>query len=209
MASCSEVRKGSPEEAMEMINVEFNPHSFLVTDSLLPKKIDLNMDISDMTMMELRLLRHYPYALKGVWFMEDDINQFFCRKTDWYEKLCYDYLEKHDYNALLDFNKAGISNEERGFIMRIDARIAELKKLQITDMDGLKLANPAMTVNMFQMDDVTKPFLSHLAHHNFNVFLLRSEIIGEALFHPSNTSPERGYAQGGNENCRIHRKCRT
>ena len=175
MASCSEVRKGSPEEAMEMINVEFNPHSFLVTDSLLPKKIDLNMDISDMTMMELRLLRHYPYALKGVWFMEDDVNQFFCRKTDWYEKLCYDYLEKHDYNALLDFNKAGISNEERGFIMRIDARIAELKKLQITDMDGLKLANPAMTVNMFQMDDVTKPFLSHLAHHNFNIIPTKNE----------------------------------
>lgn len=175
MMSCTEVRKGSPEEAIEMINVEFNPHSFLVTDSLLPKKIDLNMDISDMTMMELRLLRHYPYALKGVWFMEEDINMFFSKKTDWYEKLCYDYLEKHDYNALLDFNKAGISKEEKGFIMRIDARIAELKKLQITDMDGLKLANPAMTVNMFQIDDVNKPFLSHLAHHNFSIIPTKNE----------------------------------
>lgn len=66
MMSCTEVRKGSPEEAAELINVEFNPHSFLVTDSLLPREIDLNMDISDMTLMELRILRHYPYALKGV-----------------------------------------------------------------------------------------------------------------------------------------------
>ena len=83
MTSCSEVRKGSPEEAAELINVEFNPHSFLVTDSLLPREIDLNMDISDMTLMELRILRHYPYALKGVWFMEEDLNTFFSQKTKW------------------------------------------------------------------------------------------------------------------------------
>ena len=174
MASCSEVRKGSPEEAMEMINVEFNPHSFLVTDSLLPKEIDLNMDISDMTMMELRLLRHYPYALKGVWFMEDDINTFFTKKTSWYQNRCYEYLEEHD-DALLDFSKAGISKEEKGFIMRIDARIAELKKLQMTDIDGLKLANPAMTVNMFQLEEVDKPMLSHLGHHNFAIFPTKCE----------------------------------
>ena len=175
MASCNEVRKGSPEEAAELINVEFNPHSFLVTDSLLPREIDLNMDISDMTLMELRILRHYPYALKGVWFMEEDLNTFFTKKTAWYTNRCYDYLEKHDYNALLDFNKAGISKEEKGFIMRIDARIAELKKLQMTDVDGLKLANPAMTVNMFQMEEVDKPFLSHLAHHNFAIIPTKNE----------------------------------
>ena len=175
MMSCTEVRKGSPEEAAELINVEFNPHSFLVTDSLLPREIDLNMDISDMTLMELRLLRHYPYALKGVWFMEDDINTFYSRKTKWYLDRCFDYLEKHDYDALIDFNKAGISKEEKGFIMRIDARIKELKELQITDVDGLKLANPAMTVNMFQMEEVDKPFLSHLAHHNFAVIPTKNE----------------------------------
>lgn len=169
LVACSNVKSGSPEEALESVNVEFNPHSFLVTDSLLPKKIDLNMDISDMTLMELRLLRHYPYALKGLWFMEADINHFFIHKTDWYYELCGKYSEKHNWEPLLDFNKAGISNEERGFIMRIDARIKELQKLQMVDVDGLKLANPAMTVNMFQMEDWDKPFLSQLGHHNFAI----------------------------------------
>lgn len=174
MVSCAD-RKGSPEEAVELINVEFNPHSFLVTDSLLPREIDLKMDISDMTMMELRLLRHYPYALKGVWFMESDINQFFLSKTNWYYNRCYDYLEKHDFDPLLDFNKANISKEERGFIMRIDARIADLKKLQISDVDGLKLSNPAMTVNMFQLEEYDKKLLGHLAHHNFAIFPTKYE----------------------------------
>lgn len=174
MTSCSETRKGAPEEA-GLVNVEFNPHSFLVTDSLLPREIDLKMDISDMTLMELRLLRHYPYALKGVWFMEDDINSFFTRKTNWYSDRCYDYLEKHDFNPLLDFGKAGISKDEKGFIMRIDARIKELQALQITDVDGLKLANPAMTVNMFQLDGVDKTLLGHLGHHNFAIFPTKCE----------------------------------
>lgn len=174
MVSCAD-RKGSPEEAVELINVEFNPHSFLVTDSLLPREIDLKMDISDMTMMELRLLRHYPYALKGVWFMESDINQFFLSKTNWYYSRCCDYLEKHDFDPLLDFNKANISKEERGFIMRIDARIADLKKLQISDVDGLKLSNPAMTVNMFQLEEYDKKLLGHLAHHNFAIFPTKYE----------------------------------
>ena len=177
-ASCSQKNKKQDkieDNISQAVNVKFNPHSFLVTSKLLPKRIDLNMDISDMTMMELRLLRHYPYALRGVWFMEEDINQFFCQKTKWYEKRCYKYLEEHDYNALTDFNKVTLSKEENEFIKRIDKRIAELKKLQMTDVDGLKLANPAMTVNMFQMDDMGKPLLGHLAHHNFAIVPTKNE----------------------------------
>ena len=177
IASCSSTSKKQDiaDDNIGTINVDYNPHSFLVTDSLLPERIDLKMDISDMTMMELRILRHYPYALRGVWFMEDDINQFFTNKTKWYYKRCCDYLEHNNYNALVNFDKAGISEEEKDFVRRIDARIAELKKHQISDVDGLKLANPAMTVNMFQMEDVNKPFLSHLAHHNFCILSTKNE----------------------------------
>ena len=177
IASCSSTSKKQDiaDDNIGTINVDYNPHSFLVTDSLLPDKIDLDMDISDMTMMELRILRHYPYALRGVWFMEDDISQFFCNKTSWYHDRCYDYLEHNNYEALVNFDKAGISEEEKAFIRRIDARIAELKKHQMTDVDGLKLANPAMTVNMFQIEEVSKPFLNNLAHHNFCIIPTKNE----------------------------------
>ena len=177
IASCSSTSKKQDiaDDNIGTINVDYNPHSFLVTDSLLPERIDLNMDISDMTMMELRILRHYPYALRGVWFMEDDINQFFYNKTSWYHDRCYDYLEHNNYEALVNFDKAGISEEEKAFVRRIDARIAELKKHQMTDVDGLKLANPAMTVNMFQIEEVSKPFLNHLAHHNFCIIPSKNE----------------------------------
>lgn len=177
IASCSSTSKKQDiaDDNIGTINVDYNPHSFLVTDSLLPDKIDLDMDISDMTMMELRILRHYPYALRGVWFMEDDINQFFCNKTRWYHDRCYDYLEHNNYEALVNFDKAGISEEEKAFVRRIDARIAELKKHQMNNVDGLKLANPAMTVNMFQIEEVSKPFLNHLAHHNFCIIPTKNE----------------------------------
>lgn len=177
IASCSSTSKKQDiaDDTIGTINVDYNPHSFLVTDSLLPERIDLNMDISDMTMMELRILRHYPYALRGVWFMEDDINQFFFNKTNWYYARCFDYLVHNDYEALVNLDKAGISEEEKAFVRRIDARIAELKKHQMTNVDGLKLANPAMTVNMFQIEEVSKPFLNHLAHHNFCIIPSKNE----------------------------------
>ncbi|MCR4701476.1 MAG: hypothetical protein K5757_11120, partial [Bacteroidaceae bacterium] len=53
IASCSSTSKKQDiaDDTIGTINVDYNPHSFLVTDSLLPERIDLKMDISDMTMM--------------------------------------------------------------------------------------------------------------------------------------------------------------
>lgn len=162
-------------ENEEIVEVEYNPHSFLMTDSLLPEKIDLDMDISDMTMMELRLLRNYPYALKGVWFTEADINGFYQSKTMWYYDRCNAYLEKHDWNPLLEYEKAGLSQEEEAFVKRVDERIAELDKDKEVVRDGLKLSNAVMTVNMFQLDDFDAEIFGQLAHHNFAIVPTKCE----------------------------------
>ena len=70
---------------------EFNPHSFLMTQDKLSDKIDFDMDFSDMTYQELRLLKSYVYATKGVWFMEAEVNTFFSTKCDWYFDRCFEY----------------------------------------------------------------------------------------------------------------------
>lgn len=52
-------------------NVGFDiPPVHLLTDSLLPQYVDYKQDISHLSYEELRILRSYPYALHGYWFME-------------------------------------------------------------------------------------------------------------------------------------------
>ena len=168
-SSESQITDVTADENIE-VDVEFNPHSFLMTDSILPEKIDLGMDISDMTLMELRLLRSYPYALQGLWFEEADINGFFNAKAPWYYDRCYAVMEKNaDSEPLTEYAKAKLSEQERAFIERCDARIAELTKLQEVDRDGLKLSNPSMTVNLFQLEEYDQAMLDMLAHHNFAI----------------------------------------
>lgn len=179
ITACSNMPKGSETaevvEAADLENVEFNPHSFLMTDSVLPEKLDLNVDISDMTMMELRLLHHYPYALKGLWSMESEINGFFSAKAPWYDERCYAYLESHDWEPLLDENKVTLSAEEKAFVKKVDDRIAELNKQMEVDRDGLKLSNPVLTTNMYLLDEYDQTFLNMLGHHNFAIIPTANE----------------------------------
>ena len=146
---------------------EFNPHSFLMTQDSLPDKVDLNVDIKDMTYQELRLLKDYVYATKGVWFMEGEVNAFFCSKCDWYYSRCYDYLEAHDWEENTDISTIKLTDEEKAFIDKIDARMAEMEKSRQLERGGQKLLNPAMTVNMFVLDDFDQEFYAKLNQNNF------------------------------------------
>lgn len=149
--------------------LEYNPHSFLVTSEKLPDSIDLDMNIDDMTMMELRLLRNYPYALKGMWLMEADLNTFFNEKSDWYYQRCLDHLTPPDWKALLEYDDVKLSEKEKAFVKRVDERISELNKHLHVERDGLVLANPVMAVNMFQIDDYDAKMMGMLNHHNFAI----------------------------------------
>jgi len=178
IAACTNTPKGVTAEVVEaadLESVEFNPHSFLMTDSVLDENLNLNVDISEMTMMELRLLRHYPYALKGLWSVEADINGFYQSKAPWYYDRCLDYCEKHDWEPLLEESKVTLSAEEKAFVKKIDDRIAELNKQREIDCDGLKLSNPVMTVNMFQLEEYEPSFLDMLGHHNFAILPTNDE----------------------------------
>ena len=86
-ASCNSYKKKAPAQPQEQ-PVQAAPASRLLTDSLLPQSVDLEQDINGLGYEELRILRSYPYALHGYWFIEGDLNNFFCRKTDWYYDLC-------------------------------------------------------------------------------------------------------------------------
>ena len=148
---------------------EFNPHSFLMTQDSLPDKVDLDVDIKDMTYQELRLLKNYVYATKGVWFMEGEVNAFFCNKCEWYMQRCFEYMEEHEWEANTDISKVKLTDAEKAFIDKIDVRMAEMEKSRELERGGQKLLNPAMAVNMFVLDEFDQQFYAKLNQNNFAI----------------------------------------
>ena len=156
LASCgkkaSQAEAGANEEntsetaGLHVEGKDYNPKSFLLTEKTLPKQVDLSTDISEMTYAELRLMKSYVYAVHGFWFLDEEVNKFFQTKCEWYEATCYDYLEKHDWKALLEYDKAGLSAEEQAFVDKIDQRMKEMEKFRAVKSEDIDLLNPALTV---------------------------------------------------------------
>ena len=143
--------------------------SLLALDSL-PDHIDLTQDISGLSYEELRLLRAYPYALHGHWFLEGDLNRFFECRSSWYFDACveryhYDYPWDADYEAQREATP--LTDEERAFVRRIDERMAELKQQNFIRSKGVTLLNPALAVNNFQLESAPPQLQAHLADHGF------------------------------------------
>jgi len=165
LASCKPQNKPSRPAADETTTV-----SIFTLDSL-PKSIDLTQDISHCTYEELRLLRAYPYALHGHWFLEGDINLFFELRSSWYYLACYDRYEENgypwdaDYQAEMDATP--LTDDERAFIRRIDERMAELRTHNFIRSNNITLLNPELAVNNFQLQEVPAQLDEHLRDHGF------------------------------------------
>ena len=158
------------------------PSSRLLTDSLLPQSVDLNQDISRLSYEELRILRSYPYALHGYWFIEGDLNSFFRRKTDWYYDLCYKVLMdsyEQDLPYADTYSKVALTAEEKAFVEKIDRRMARMARHRHITREGCKLLNPFLCVNLFQMERTDKRFLALLDRCNFAI----APMGYEQLFH--------------------------
>ena len=154
----------------------------LLTDSILPQSVDLEQDISRLSYEELRILRSYPYALHGYWFIEGDLNSFFRRKTDWYYDLCYKVLMdsyEQDLPYADTYSKVALTAEEKAFVEKIDHRMAQMARHRHITREGCELLNPFLCVNLFQMERTDKRFLALLDRCNFAI----APMGYEQLFH--------------------------
>lgn len=176
----ADVANSISNEAAEMMQ-EIGKPSFLLTDSLLPRHLDMKLNVDNISYGELRLLRSYPYALHGFWFKEADINSFFCKRTDWYYDLCEttiyqrceEYSKKHhtdnDYGVVEDFipySEVKLTEEEQKFVDKIDKRMREMERDSVTSCG---LLNPALCVNIFQIDEPDSQFVNLIAKNNFAI----------------------------------------
>ena len=178
-AACKQQGNGISQETLDNI---YNPQSLLLTGEDLPQEVDINMDISQLSYQELRILRYYPYAIKGAWIKEGDINDFYCARTKWYYNLADslywgdasnnyepyysfdDYDNNYEKGYLAQFN---LTADEQAFVDKIIARMAELAtNRQLTNAQGIQLQNPALAVNLHQIKEPSPQFLTMFLQNN-------------------------------------------
>ncbi len=153
--------------------------SSILTSKELPQEIDLKMDINNLSLQELRILRHYPYALHGMHIMEGDMYAYFSANTTWYVELV-DKLYMQDEDMVpLDYKDVTLSDEEQAFVDRIDKQIVELEKNSFVLVDRYRLANPDNVVNLFQFNEYDDEFMAKLKQNNFVIITGKNE----QLFH--------------------------
>ena len=142
----------------------------------LPRNIDLNQDISNVSYQGLRFLRNYVYALYGFWFKEDDMNGYFYGHAEWYPDLSYKWAFEGGYesgtteddwnhywdnwndNYLETQKKTKLTAKEQAFVDRIDARMSQMKKDSKIDCGDYTLADASYCVNMHQISRYAQTF---------------------------------------------------
>jgi hypothetical protein len=145
----------------------------------LPDTLDLNQDISKLSLQTLRLLHHFVYARHGKLFMEADLRGYFSAQTSWYDKLInakWDTALDYNYNYNSDANyddvvryafpEIVLSLEETAFLEKVDARMQKLLKENYLQKDDCKVGNIKNIVNLFQFEDLRNGFMQHLAEDN-------------------------------------------
>ena len=112
------------------------------TEEPAPKEIDL----FELNMYELRLLRSSAYAAHGAPFVESDLRRYWRENTAWYDTLS----RSRSARLLAGEPPPALTPEQRELVGRIDARMAQLQQENyIFTEDGARAANVHNIVNLF------------------------------------------------------------
>ena len=159
----------------------------------LNKTIDYNMDISGLSLGDLRILRNAPAARKGFPFKDAYIRGVY-QGTSWYDSLMWKYdemvnfenLEQKEDESWRDFYyRAGVENgilkftdEEVAFMKRVQEREDELMKHNF-DVDEDLRVNVQNIVNPTQLKTFDSTLCLRLAQNGFAIVPAQHE----QLFH--------------------------
>jgi len=108
------------------------------------RKVDLNMDISQLNICELRALRNSFAAKQGYLFNSSELRQLF-NTTSWYDELAWKRALEEEKMAPVKYTA-----KETAFINKLKAREDELRKRNFTSSTGI--VNLDNLVNPFQLE---------------------------------------------------------
>ena len=125
------------------------------------RKVDTNMDISQLNLAELRALRNSFAAKQGYLFKSHDLRLLF-NTTSWYNDLAW--------NREMEPEKMGpvkYTDKETAFINKIKAREEALRQLNFKGGNGI--VNLDNLINPFQLDEFPAEMKAHLAKYGFGI----------------------------------------
>ncbi|WP_299439676.1 DUF3160 domain-containing protein [uncultured Aquimarina sp.] len=156
------------EKTIEVDPNAINPFVNGILDvEQLNQNIDMSMDISQLKLSDIRILRNSYAAKKGYCFMKADLRGVF-GTTSWYD----DRMEEKYWNddeEGTNIVPISYTPEEIKFIDKLKKREEELKKknfLSTTDHKGPNLDN---IVNLFQLESADKQLMSMLGNNGFAI----------------------------------------
>ena len=155
--------------------------------------IDYNMDVSGLSLADLRTLRNAPAARQGFPFKDAYLRGVY-ESTTWYDSLMWKFDEKTNFEGIeqkedeswRDFyyrasQEKGLikySQEELDFMKRLQERVDELKKQNFDVPEGLRV-NMANLANPTQMKDFDSLLCQRLAEDGFAIVPARHEQLFE------------------------------
>ncbi len=155
--------------------------------------IDYNMDVSGLSLADLRTLRNAPAARQGFPFKDAYLRGVY-ESTTWYDSLMWKFDEKTNFDGIeqkeneswRDFyyrasQEKGLikySQEELDFMKRLQERVDELKKQNFDVPEGLRV-NMANLTNPTQMKDFDSLLCQRLAEDGFAIVPARHEQLFE------------------------------
>ena len=139
-------------------------------DSIL--KVDLNQDLTKLSLQDLRLTKNALYARQGYCFMDADLRGYFTANLPTYDSLMNLRWELEEEQSMDSTKKQLIkpisfSAEEQKFINKINDLIKDKLKQNFTETNGRKMANADNIINLFQLKKISPEFLGMLRKNNF------------------------------------------
>lgn len=141
-----------------------------------PPAFDLNVNLANKNLSELRLLKSEILARYGFFFQDGVVRNFFTKKP-WYQPIYWDK----------DFHVSP-NEEEKKFFEKIQSRESEIRKQFYVKQENIQLLNPDLTINITQFESISKELNDKLRKQNF------------ALAPSSNSRLFQVYAQNQRDN---------
>ena len=158
------------------------PASHIDVEQLLDS-IDYSMDVSGLSISDVRVLRNAPAARQGFPFKDAYIRGVYAGTT-WYDSLMWKFdentnfenIEQKENESWRDYyyrasEEKGLikyTQEEQNFMKRLQAREDELKKLNFDTPEDLRV-NMANLINPSQLKEFDSLLCEHLAQDGFAI----------------------------------------
>ena len=136
----------------------------------LNKGVNLNMDISKLTLSELRVLRNSFAAKQGYMFMNAELRSIF-ETTSWYSEAMYKRWEHSDDEGNVtssEIKPITYTKAESEFMKKLKAREDELLGENFKAGQGMAV-NMDNLINPFQMEEFDPKLRNHLGKYGFAI----------------------------------------